>query len=185
MEMNGDSVMSTSLHTKTKARIYDALSLVMHYPETATGLVCEELVQEVERCYPDQLEKMQRFVHDFLGLSQEEREEIYVSTFDVMPVCCMDVGFSVFGEDYKRGQFMAELVGRYREHGIDTGTNLPDFLPNILKLVPHLDYAEAQMLVNEVVLKAMEKMVTGFGAENPYHALICVVQGILQKDYRE
>lgn len=180
MECTGDT-MQTKLSGKSE--VYAVLSRALQYPQIVTAEACADAALLVQRLYPAVGDVFAQFVREFRELPIEAREELYVGTFDVNPVCCLDVGYAVFGEDYKRGQFMAELIVRYRECGVDPGSDLPDFLPNILRLMTRLDYAEAQALVSDIVIKGIEKMVTGFSGPHPYKNLIEVVQGVLRLDY--
>jgi nitrate reductase delta subunit len=176
VEMNSHSVSG-------KASVYAILAQLLQYPAADASLFAKSAIAVVTENYPAQAETFRRFAEIYAALDADAREEIYVSTFDVMPVCCLDIGFSVFGEDYKRGQFMAELTVRHRECGINTGTDLPDFLPHILRLLTRMDYAEAQALVTDILSVGLEKMRSGFAPGNPFMGVIETVQKILRQDY--
>ncbi len=110
------------------------------------GFVQEELVM------------FDALIEDLKSKPIEELEEMYMATFDVQAPCCLDVGYLLFGEDYKRGQFMAHLIRLHRENGVDCGCELPDHLPNILKLIEKLDHQDATSLVFHIVYPALIKM---------------------------
>lgn len=111
-------------------------------------------------------------------------EELYVCTFDVQSICCLDVGYVMFGEDYRRGQFMAQLKMLEKARGIACGSELPDFLPNILRLLPRLDNNEAQTLVETIVAPAIDKMLAGFATDgNIYREPLAALREVIKEDF--
>ena len=42
-------------------------------------------------------------------VSLSDLQELYTRTFDLNPVCALEVGYHLFGENYKRGEFLANL----------------------------------------------------------------------------
>lgn len=120
------------------------------------------------------------------GVSYREVEELYTRTFDLQPPCCLEVGWHLFGESYKRGSFLVKMTVAAREHGVEPGVEMPDHLSVVLRLLPRLGPDEdARGLVEEAVLPAMEKMLEGFGDRqgNPYRALLVAVAERLRRDY--
>lgn len=115
-----------------------------------------------------------------------EMEELYTRTFDIQAVAYLDVGYVLFGEDYKRGHFLVKMQSLHQEYGNDCGTELPDHLPNILTLLPKLaDQEEAEGLVGKLVLPAIDKMVAGFGDHgNVYLDVLKSVSEVLKEDYQ-
>ena len=66
------------------------------------------------------------------------QQEYYISTFDVQAICFLDIGYVLFGEDYKRGIFLVNIKKEQIKAGNDCGSELPDHLPNILTLLPKM-----------------------------------------------
>ncbi len=114
-----------------------------------------------------------------------EMEELYTRTFDVQAIAYLDVGYVLFGEDYKRGHFLVKMQALQREYDNDCGTELPDHLPNILTLLPKMaDQQEVEELVGKLVLPAIDKMTQGFKeSENPYLEALRTVAEVLKEDY--
>lgn len=131
-------------------------------------------------CYP--------LLADFLRYPEGdlEMEELYTRTFDIQAIAYLDVGYVLFGEDYKRGHFLVKMQALQQECGNDCGTELPDHLPNILTLLPRMaDRREAQDLVGKLVLPAIDKMVEGFGDHgNVYLDVLKSVSAVLKEDYQ-
>ncbi|HLK93202.1 MAG TPA: hypothetical protein VKZ18_25130 [Polyangia bacterium] len=114
--------------------------------------------------------------------SPSEREEIYVRTFDLQAPICLDVGYQIFGESYKRGIFLVTMRQALRRHGLDEGSELPDHLPAALRLLPRLaPEEEPRALVAEALLPALAKMrAAARGAELPYGRLLDLCEGWLR-----
>lgn len=101
----------------------------------------------------------------------QELEEAYTRSFDLNPACTLDVGWHLFGETYKRGQFLAMMRHHHHLHGIEEGTELPDHLPALLDLSMHLESQDALDLVDDCVLPALEKVLEAL-QEGPYRPVL-------------
>lgn len=164
--------------------LYEHFAKILKYPET-------DIRRDVQRCrellqhfYPDQVEEFEKFVSYVESQSFDEVEETYVKTFDVQAVCPMYVGWALFGEDYKRGQFMAQIKSLQNQHDIDAGAELPDHLPNIIPLLTKLDYSDACEIVEAFVLPALEKMSQSFeNSENVYQYPLQSFKSLLKRDF--
>jgi nitrate reductase assembly molybdenum cofactor insertion protein NarJ len=56
--------------------------------------------------------------------TEDEYEELYTKTFDVQPICYLDLGYVIFGEDYKRGAFLLHMQEEQQKVNNDCGTDL-------------------------------------------------------------
>jgi nitrate reductase delta subunit len=125
-----------------------------------------------------------KFRSGIAALSLSDLQELYTRTFDLNPVCALEVGYHLFGENYKRGEFLAHL--RETEAPFDLGqeNQLPDYLPVLLRLLTKLDDEELRSsLISQCMVPAIEKMLTSFkGTENPYQFLLEVVCSTLQTE---
>jgi len=123
---------------------------------------------------------------DFAGYSAGDLEELYTRTFDVNPVCALETGWHLFGEDYNRGAFLVRMRGLLREYGIEEGAELPDHLANALRVLPAMPGDQAMGLAREFVLPAVIKMRAGFASpDNPYGAVLAEVERFLRDRYGE
>ena len=97
----------------------------------------------------------------------------------------MEVGYVLFGEDYKRGQFLVHLQQEHRRAGNPCGSELADFLPNVLNLVPQwVDPQVAHEFTTVFLIPAVEKMLEGFKENgNVYAGPLRTVLEILKKDF--
>jgi nitrate reductase delta subunit len=125
-----------------------------------------------------------RFQQRVENLSLSDLQEIYTRTFDLNPVCALEIGYHLFGENYKRGEFLANL--RQTEAPFDLGQEkqLPDYLPVLLRLLTKLEDEELRIaLIVECMIPAIEKMITSLkDSENPYRFLLETVKAVLRND---
>ena len=64
-----------------------------------------------------------------------DMHELYIRTFDVQSITTLDIGYVLFGDDYKRGELLSNLNREVKENQIDTGTELSDNLATALRLL--------------------------------------------------
>jgi len=122
-----------------------------------------------------------KFIRELEALSLSEQEELYTRTLDLSPLTAPYVGYQIWGESYKRGEFMARLSGEMRIFEIDMEGELPDHL------IPVLRYLEVtpsplpelmQVLVKSV--KAMQKSLKKNEADNLYLNLFDAIANICE-----
>ena len=123
--------------------------------------------------YPEAYQHMLQFESMLPGdggtfsiAEQEAQQELFVRTFQVQGITTMDVGYIAFGDDYKRAELMVNLVREHRDAGVDCGDELPDHLPNILKLLAVWEDEEnVTEMVHELLLPAVNAMAFEFSQE--------------------
>lgn len=102
-----------------------------------------------------------------------EAEERYTALFDLNPACTLHAGYHLFGEDYKRGELLAGLAAELREAGIPIGTELPDYVPALLRLAAGSEPDARATLVDHLLLPALVKMNGCLqGSESPWAGLL-------------
>jgi nitrate reductase delta subunit len=122
------------------------------------------------------------FVERIQGLSLGEWEELHTRTLDLNPPVAPYLGFQMWGESYKRGNFMAHLNYQIKELGIDTDGELPDHLIPVLR---YLEAASARGLgpsaeLLEVLAPAVEKMRNVLRKSESDNAYVHLFEAILQ-----
>jgi len=86
-------------------------------------------------------------------------EEYYITTFDVRATCHLDVGYVIFGDDSKRGRFLYHVKEEQETIGNDCGSDLADFLPNMLTLFAKTENKDfAEELAVSILLPALAQM---------------------------
>ena len=110
----------------------------------------------------------------------DEVQEIFTRSFDVQAITTLGVGYVMFGDDYKRGEMLVNLNREMRDAGIDCGTELPDHLPTVLRLIARWEDRElAQEFVQEILHPALEGMVAEFSQRR-----MATREGLYQKHYK-
>jgi nitrate reductase molybdenum cofactor assembly chaperone len=164
---------------------YAILAGMFSYPSERENQRTADLRNIVMKYAPDLSNYLESFISHIENKKVEYRQEYFVSTFDVQPLCCLDIGYVLFGEDYRRGQFMANLRMEHRKAGNDCGKELPDHLPVILNLLPKLaDEKFAEEIVWSLLIPAVNEMITGFRSDgNHYKGLLKILLAIMNMDY--
>ncbi len=96
------------------------------------------------------------FLSKIESLSLSDQEELFTRTLDLSPLAAPYVGYQIWGESYKRGEFMAALNSELKKHEIDLEGELPDHLRPILQYLS-VSSAPLPELV-EVLEKSIKKM---------------------------
>ncbi len=145
---------------------YELFATLLEYPGPDIDSSLEKLQEEFSGTYPQAAQELQSFAADFGGLSLQQREELYIHTFDVQALTTMDVGYVLFGEDYKRGELLVHLNREHRHAGVDCKGQLADYLPNILRLISRMeDKALKDELVHRIVIPSLQKIRQDFHPE--------------------
>ena len=107
-------------------------------------------------------------------------QEAFTQTFDLNPVCALEVGWQLFGEEYERGGFLVETRDLLRQHGIDEGSELPDHLASLLAVLPHLPEEHARQLATGALVPAVRKMAAAIEASaSPFCPVIQTIDRLL------
>lgn len=142
---------------------YVLLAELFKYPaEDASEKVleCQEMLNSK---YPEAGIILNRFSEYFLPLSQDLKEELYTKTFDVQPICYLDLGYVIFGEDYKRGTFLLHMKEEQRNLGRNCDPELPDNLYHVLHLLTvHPSVEFVNELVAKIIVPGVKKMLKEF-----------------------
>lgn len=175
---------STIQPTKTsdKEDIYSLLSKILSYPGT-------DYQNKVESCR-ERLGDSSAVNESFKTFSKfarqaelTELEELFTATFDLNDKRPLEVGWHLFGEEYKRGQFLVKMRGMLRKYQVEESTELPDHLSHCLLLLPKLDQEEAEEFANSYVEPALENILEGFDNENPFKSVIHSLKNLISENY--
>ena len=164
-----------------ETRIYDLLARLLSYPAADyphAVRACQQLLREHD---PERAASFDRFASYVQAAPLAEMEELFTRTFDLNPVCCLEVGWQLYGEDYHRGRFMVSMRQQLRAHSVPESIELPDHLANLLPLVGRMQPAEAGPLCAASILPALEKMQAGLkGHDNPYEEVLLAVRRLIE-----
>lgn len=140
------------------------LGRLLTYPDERYGRHLEALGAEASALDPDAGAELASFAA-FVGATPVTGlQEAFTQTFDLNPVCALEVGWQLFGEEYERGAFLVHARHLMREHGIDEGGELPDHLSSMLALLPRLPDAHAHQIAASALVPAVGKMASAIEA---------------------
>ena len=141
---------------------YESLGRLLRYPDETFHERLATCRSRVEQVDPKASEEVEQFAEGVEGLSLEQLQELSTRTFDLNPVCSLEVGWQLFGEEYSRGTFLVAMRNLLRENGFKESVELPDHLTHILPLLDRLEDTE-RVEFNDTFLKpALTKMLAAF-----------------------
>jgi nitrate reductase molybdenum cofactor assembly chaperone NarJ/NarW len=137
--------------------IYSAYALILDYPkDPITGLL-DDCAAELVLESPDAVAHLLDFKTAVAQKTLSQLQEMYTAAFDLRPDCTPNLGYHLFGDDARRGVFLAELKGRMEARGMALGVELPDHITLILN---YLDLAEEERsgVIEDCLLPAVTRM---------------------------
>lgn len=181
--MNQSESPSFSNET-TGAELLERLGTVLKYPDATTQPHLQHCIESLCDQQREAAELLERLNQYMLETPLWSVQELYTTTFDLSPVCSMDVGYHLFGEDYQRGVFMAQLLESMEEAGMVAQKELPDHLPVVLQWMSRVYATELHTdMAIECVLPTMRKMDESFvDSTNPYRGALRAVAILLKSD---
>lgn len=144
---------------------YSALANLFRYPG-------ESYITDVNACadmlkgnYPEAYDKLVPFIDWISSHDIFEIEELFGKTFHIQAICYLDMGYVLFAEDYKRGEFLVQMKKEQAKAKVDCGEELADNLPNVMQLMSVLeDEVFLEEFAIRVVKVALGKMIQEFDA---------------------
>ncbi len=164
---------------------YTILADLFRYPSDRLMDDALNTISVLTTDYPDEAIIVKGFIENFSALTLHQRQEYYIKTFDIQAVCFLDIGYVLFGEDYKRGDFLVQMKQEQREAQNDCGVELSDHLPNVLTLLPKTTPEFAQELIATICIPALDEMIDKFNMQNAYLELLKMLQNVMKQDTKE
>lgn len=167
-------------------RHYKVLSDLFRYPDQKLDQYMEELLKLVMNLLPARTGKTRDIIETMNLMTLGEQQEYYLMTFDVQAVCCPDIGYLLFGEDYKRAQLLVNLKREHDLAGVDCGNELGDYMPNILTLLEKTtDRNFAEELGFIITIPAIRFMLVKLkNVNNYYKDLLEILLDFLNQDFK-
>lgn len=152
---------------KTSLNHYQTLSEIFQYPREDYIAKVKSVESVLKELYPETISTFDEFTSYVKNASQEELEELFSRTFDVQAITTLDIGYVLFGDDYKRGELLVNLNREHREVGNNCGSELADNLSNVLRLLPLMKNSETRIeMIEKLIMPALEKIISEFEADN-------------------
>ncbi len=144
---------------------YHQIAGLFDFPGPEFMVQGQEVLKSLQNAYPEAHATLKRFL-DGLPDDTVAIQELYTRTFDVQSITTLDIGYVMFGDDYKRAELLSNLTREHVKAGTDQKGELGDHLPNILRLMPNLnDEPLLQELVSEILLPALMLMIREFDSD--------------------
>ncbi len=149
--------------------LLETIGELLRYPDERYALLLDEAVSHsLDECRA----ALERLRERTSVLSLSELQGLYTRTFDLSPLCSLEVGWQLYGEDYARGSFLAYMRSVLAAHGVAERGELPDHLAHVLPAIARMP-AGADDLRQRAALPAVRKMLKVFeGQANPYADLL-------------
>lgn len=173
----------TIVLSKEEIQMFDSVAEILEYPTLEWPVRLEKAIEMTGTTGLDGSALLTEFKSGSDPLNLTELQELYTRTFDLNPVCALEIGYHLFGEDYKRGEFLAKMRESENPYQLGQERQLPDFLPVVLRLLGKMDDAELRAsLIGYCMLPAFKKMNTAFDkGENPYGRIILFLTKVLKQ----
>jgi len=163
--------------------IYNALVALLTYPESDYP---QRIEASVEVAPGDCREQLKQFAVQMRGLRTDQLQELFTQTFDLNPMCSLELGWHLFGENYERGLLLVRVREELRRHGLAESTELPDHLTHVLRLVARMEHGTAADFVAACVLPSVEKMLQAVrDKKNPFENVLLAVRSLLRSQFPE
>jgi nitrate reductase delta subunit len=165
------------------------LSQLLTYPGNNYCELVQGAPQFPAEEYPEAAARLRDFAALTVDFSLTRFQELFTFTFDLNPICCLEVGWQLHGEEYARGTFMVAMRDRLRSFGIEESGELPDHFCHVLLLLGRMEQEEATEFITSGVAPALTKMRAGVeGKDNPFEQVLLAVEsfcGVLSGDREE
>lgn len=146
---------------------YEKLAMIFQYPDAEYSLHVREVESLLSQLYPETQTTYKEFAKFVYGATREELEELFARTFDVQAITTLDIGYVLFGDDYKRGELLVNLNREHKEVENDCGNELADNLSNLLTLLPKMKDSELRHeLIQKIIMPALTKIIKEFEVES-------------------
>lgn len=157
-------------------KLYDSLGRLFEYPNKEYSSSVNQCVETLRKANSPGLRSIERF-HKFVQkTSTNDLQELFTRTFEINPLCALEVGWQLFGERYERGTFIVKMRQTLRDLDLQESNELPDHLTHILQTLGRLQDEESSDFASLFVLPALDKMIAALpDKEHPYRS---VLQGV-------
>lgn len=150
------------MNCNSKSDLY-TLAALTDFPQKGFVEAVKEVQLLLDGKYPLLADVLEPFAHFVSTASMDEMQELYTRTFEVQAVTTLDLGYLLFGDDYKRAELLVNLNREHALVGNVCGTELADHLPNVIRLVARMqDEPAKRELAEKLICPALQKMISEF-----------------------
>jgi nitrate reductase assembly molybdenum cofactor insertion protein NarJ len=142
---------------------YNKLANLFRYPDESYKQNVAECAKMLKENYHEAYAEILPFLQFVETKDLYEIEEVFGKTFHIQAICFLDLGYVLFAEDYKRGEFLVKMKDEQRRANNDCGDELADNLPNVLTLMAIMKDEEfLEEFAVRIVEPALSKMLAEF-----------------------
>jgi nitrate reductase assembly molybdenum cofactor insertion protein NarJ len=146
---------------------YEKLAQLFQYPKNDYNEKVKEAETVLSEFFPETLTTFKQFSDFVSNSTHDEITEIFTRTFDVQAITTLDIGYVLFGDDYKRGELLVNLNREHREAANECNGELADNLSNLLSLLPKMqNHAIRDELVDIIIIPGLTKIIDEFNIKN-------------------
>ena len=162
------------MSTKEKecdSSIFEDLSLLYEYPKEELIPVISLLIKKFSKksnlLFIPIIDKLNTFFDYCSSNPLSKLEEDYIATFEMNTKYVLYVGHKLFGENYERSEFIAQLKEYYTENNFIIENNeLPDHIAVIL------NFLSKDTIPSEDKNKLVENLIQSFGKETNFQGKV-------------
>lgn len=152
--------------TTPASRVLTLFADLLEYPSSGLAQTARECARIIAHESPEAATRLEEFAAFVERTPRNTLEEVFTATFDLNASRHPYVGYHMFGEAYKRSVLLLELKERFRAHGFDSGSELPDHIAVLLRFMALCPDEELiTELVREAILPTLEPMMVAPEAE--------------------
>ncbi|OGC91653.1 MAG: hypothetical protein A2W25_13205 [candidate division Zixibacteria bacterium RBG_16_53_22] len=171
--------MSTELR-----RILDTLSGIVFYPMDNYKARVKDCLDSLQGESTQTIENIRKFWNDVDNLPINDLREYFTRTFDINPLCSLEVGWQLFGENYDRGNFLVVMRREMRCMGLAESSELPDHLTHVLQTLGRMEPEAASEFASACVIPALMKMLAGLeGKGNLFEPALQAISNIVMDHF--
>jgi nitrate reductase delta subunit len=164
--------------------IYERFAGLFEYPGEDYPARAEDCRAALRREQSEAAAPFEEFYSPIQNLNTDELQELFTRTFDLNPMCTLEIGWQLYGEDYQRGEFLVKMREQLRKYDLQESGELPDHLSHALALLAHLEPDEAAEFAGSYLLPALDKMRTSWReGRNGFAALLESVFARLRAEF--
>ena len=158
----------------TSPRLWERLGSLFNYPRDAGyGDRLRECRLELEALLPAAAAELEAVENALAPKEPWEIEELYTRAFDMNPVCALEIGWHLYGEQYERGRFLVRARELLAHLSIAEDGELPDHLSLMLIAMGRLDVKDKAPFAARFLVPALREMRSAIaGGSSPFAGLI-------------
>jgi len=145
---------------------YKLLAPLFDYPDAEFPGRVKNIGDYLCGHYAEASVELGRFIQLLPSDDLQAMQELFTRSFDVQAITTLDIGYVLFGDDYKRGILLANLNREHRNASVNTGTELADYIPNLLRLMTVIEDEDVlHDLAYAILGPALLEMIAEFSTE--------------------